>query len=435
MLAIISQWVQLVMKYAGGLIALPIAARQLATGEFNLWLLFNTMGGFVLMFDLGLYPSLLRLNAAARNEDAGVRELNNGVTKKVYDQLSGWAMLALPVVAGIYAYPLIVKTGNAATSYVGLLFMSAALSMKLRNKYFEIVYIVNERIPALRMIESFVLVIQIVLQVAALYWVRSVLLLCIIELAATMAIYMINRRLCDFASHVPVQDLFKHVALIKEASKNGVGTVISIVLLMYVNWLIGLKCSPAYVAAYLVYLKVFDAVAMVCQTPFYVKLPRLIANIEDKELTLKSANANIKAVIGLMLVALLSVSVASPLLNKVFHLTDDDATYFTLKLLAVYALTRRIGAMYMQMHNATGDIATHKVELLNAATVVGLSFAVLALKKTAWLAAVLPLGYFLGYLLYATILWSAYVKHRKLRIDIAMDYLISLCGVAVLWTL
>jgi hypothetical protein len=227
--------------------------------------------------------------------------------------------------------------------------------------------------------------------------------------------------------------LKEYVSLVKEASKNGIGTAISILLLMYVNWLIGLKCEPAYVAAYLVYLKVFDAVAMVCQTPFYVKLPRLIANIEDKELTLKSANANIKAVIGLMLLALLAVGAAAPLLNKIFHLANDGTTSLILKFLAMYALTRRVGAMYMQMHNATGNIATHKVEFVNAMIVAGISAAVLVAAKPAWLAGVLFSGYFLGYLFYATALWAAYASYRKQKLNIAADYLMSVFGVMVLW--
>jgi hypothetical protein len=433
MLAIFSQWTQLLIKYLGGFIALPIAARELSTADFNLWLLFNTMGGFVLMFDLGVYPSLLRISAAAVGKELSISQAQNGVAKRVYEALGNWSMLLLPLFAAIYTFPLIMKTSHAWSSFAALFLICCALSMKLRNKYFEIIYVVNERIFALRSIESVVLALQVVLQIVVMYLFGSILALCAIEFCSALTIFLANRRFCTFAGATRCDSLKEQVPLLKETMRNGVGITISIVLLMYVNWLVGLNCEPAFVAAYLIYLKVFDAVAMICQTPFYVKLPRLIANIGDKSETITNANTQIKTVIALMLVSVLLVNALSPILNDVFHLRASNDTGTVLKFLAMYALTRRLGAMYMQLHNATGKIATHKVEFFNAAIVVSASLLVLSVGKPSWLGGVLFTGYFFGYLVYSTSLWARYVKSQKQKMNIIADYLISTAGVALLW--
>jgi hypothetical protein len=413
-------WGGLVLRSAGPLLVLPLVLRTFSAQQVTVWLLFSSIVGFQLIFDLGFSSTFARVIAFAMGGATDIRGINRetrrgtgtpnwvlvgaiyGTMRFIYARLALGTVFMLGIFGSMALRTPIEATETALACWaawiVVLLVSGVVLFGNLYSSYLQGL----NHVAAYARVQSFVSLASIVSSVVVLtvdggffalvvtvqFW-----LLVAVYLASRLSREVENGRQREFRGARRDSAVLK--AVWPSAWRSGVGVMLTSGTLYASNVVYATLGNTAEIVSYLLGLRLCQSISQFSQAPFYSKIPTLARLHSEGRIAEQVALARVSMgrAHGAFAILFLALACAGSNLLRAVGSSVAFVDPRMWSLLGVAFLGERFGAMHLQLYSVTNHVVWHTVAAGHAVL-----FAACSVSLYPWMGArAFPVGLMAGY--------------------------------------
>lgn len=405
--------------------------------------MFQTVFSFIILFDMGLTPSVTRYysyalyNEQSSNSDNSTNNLLDTFlsAKKIYTYLAILALVLSATIGSIMLAPSILKSSHPFSLWIA--WLSSCLTIAL-------VIISNNFASILNGIGKVALVQRSLMYLSAANIIGGSAI-CLLKLPISVLLIWTNLTLAtqflllkkiaakEFPQLFIKQTQLKPSLITKIWSttwRSGVGIFSSLGLVHLSGVLFSFVAGPVSASAYLMALQFIRAISSFSQAPFYSHIPNML-KLYNKKNQSELLNLAKTSMLRSNFVFALGIIIIGNLANFLVAIANKDASFVSpimWLLLSLAFFVERIGAMHLQLFSLTNKIVWHKVNGAAGALAL-LSGVVLFFLTSSELS--FPVALIIGYLFVYTP-WSMMLSYGEYNISFKrLDLITSLPAVFI----
>lgn len=384
----VTSWASFTAKASAYLLLLPLALNRLSTAESAVWLLIATLASFQTVFDAGLSQTFVRVIAYARGgatvpelagelsraRVAGEQRTTNETTLSrvlptmglVYTGLSIAALIALGTAGATALHIPISHSSTPTTAWTAAGIALITTSVALWGNSFSSYLIGTSQIALLRRWEVCFAVLALASATLVLLLEGGLLGLVISEQSWVLLAVLRNRALCHrhsrFRDHFRIAPDKEVLALLwPSAWRTAIGALGGFGVIQFSGVMFSQFAAPSQSAAYLLALRLIQAISQFSQAPFYSRLPTLAVLYSEKRVAEALAHAK-QGMRQSHWAFACGYIVVGALATPALTMFDSETRFVPIPLWSLMGaayFAERLGAMHIQLHTTTGKIIWH----------------------------------------------------------------------------
>ncbi len=382
----ISTWLNFIIKFGGWLFLLPLILNYFDASMVSVWMVFQTINGILIIFDLGFNQSFSRSFSYCfggvedlQNDESGrlIKSSNKtnminwslmgsifGTSKRIYFFIALICFVGILIISFWSVDPILYKLQQERATYSVILIVALGSSIKIYGNLFSSFLIGGSRVPLVNNWESIFGALNLLTSFLVFYMFHNVYLLLANQqfwfVASVVRNYiLVKKEYPQLVSKPFDKSLFKIV--FKSAWRSAVGIISGYGAVQLSSLLLTRQLSTSELASFLLAFKLVTLISDFSRAPFYSRLPELTTlhsrNSTKSFFRIATKGMNLSLIVFSL--AILWVAFSGDFVLKLLNSDTEFVPTLVWSALGLAFFFERYGAINLQIYSVSNHILWH----------------------------------------------------------------------------